>query len=221
MSKKKPGSSGAIIKILDYCYEAALQGLPGQETVYQLVEDYLGEKGTLDEKIGRLIRWQNAKCAASGFLSGLGGIMTLPVAIPADLAACYYIQIRMIGAIALMRGYDLHNDKVRTLVYLCLCGDGVREVMKDLGIQIGKNFAKSAVQKISGASLRKINQAVGFRLFTKFGEKGVINIGKGIPIVGGLIGASVNAYACNIVGGAAKDVFTKRSSTKRRSKAAA
>lgn len=35
---------------------------------------------------------------------------------------------------------------------------------------------KNVIKKIPGAVLTKINQKVGFRLFTKMGEKGDINI---------------------------------------------
>lgn len=44
------------------------------------------------------------------------------------------------------------------------------------------------VQKIPGTALTKINRKVGFRFITKFGEKGIINLGKMIPVVGGVIG---------------------------------
>jgi uncharacterized protein (DUF697 family) len=48
---------------------------------------------------------------------------------------------------------------------------------------------------------------VGFRLLTKFGERGVINIGKGIPIVGGIIGATIDVVSTNIIGNVARNIF--------------
>ena len=196
-----------FIQILDYCYEAAVNGLPAQESVFDLAQNYLQEDGTLEEQIDRLIRNQTAKSAATGFLTGLGGILTLPVAVPADLAATYFIQVRMIGAIAVMRGYDIHSDQMKTLIYLALCGDGVREALKDIGVTLGKKLTEAAIKQISGATLNKINSAVGFRLLTKAGETGLINFSKGIPLVGGLIGAGVNGYSTDLVGEAAKKIF--------------
>jgi hypothetical protein len=38
--------------------------------------------------------------------------------------------------------------------------------------------------------ITKINQKVGFRLLTKFGSKGVINLGKMVPLTGGIIGGT-------------------------------
>jgi uncharacterized protein (DUF697 family) len=211
----KDMSPTALVRILDYCYDAAIEGFAGQQTVFELAEDYLAERGTLNEKIDSLIRWQNAKCATSGFLSGIGGAMTLPISVPADLAACYFVQIRMIGAIAVMRGYDLQDDKVKSLVYLSLCGDGMKEIVKGLGIQVGAQLTKAAISKISGKALIRLNKAVGFRLLTKFGEKGIVNLGKVIPLVGALIGAAVNAYSCDVTGEAAKKIFVRREAGKK------
>jgi hypothetical protein len=50
---------------------------------------------------------------------------------------------------------------------------------------------------------RKIKK-VGFRLFTKFGQKGLVNLVKVIPLVGGGVGAGVNAAAMRAVGAYAK-----------------
>ena len=58
-----------------------------------------------------------------------------------------------------------------------------------------------------GTLLVKINQAVGFRLLTKFGEKGVLNIVKGIPLLGGIIGATFDILSTNTVGNIARDLF--------------
>ena len=53
-------------------------------------------------------------------------------------------------------------------------------------------MATSAIKKIPGKTLTKINQKVGFRFITKFGEKGIINLGKLVPGVGALIGGSMD-----------------------------
>jgi len=177
------------------------------ETAEGLGNEYLQREGTLEEKIKSLIRWQNTKCAVSGFLSGLGGIITLPVAVPANVASVLYVQIRMIAAIAHMCGYDVHDDRVKTLVFVCLCGNGVKDILKNTGIIIGTKLSKEAIKKLSFEVIKNINKAVGFRLLTKFGQKGAINLGKTIPFVGGCIGATVDAVATNTIGKVAKKTF--------------
>jgi hypothetical protein len=57
--------------------------------------------------------------------------------------------------------------------------------------------------------LTKINRAVGFRLITKFGKTGVINLGKGIPLLGSAVGAVFDGVSTNIVGNAAIKTFVE------------
>lgn len=100
-----------------------------------------------------------------------------------------------------MGGYDIHDDRVKTLVYICLAGDAANNIVKQAGIQAGNRFAKSFITRnISGSTLKAINQRVGFRLITKFGEKGVINLGKCVPVAGGVVAATLDAVSTNIVG---------------------
>lgn len=47
--------------------------------------------------------------------------------------------------------------------------------------------------------LIKINQRIGFRLLTKFGEKGVINLGKMLPVAGEIIGGAFDVASTTII----------------------
>ena len=203
---KKP-SFEMIQKLLDGLFEAAMDGLPGQPTAAELAAEYRATPGTLEQQTTRFIRWQVAKCATSGFLTGLGGLITLPVTVPADLAANWYVQMRMVAVVALMHGHAVREDRVRSLVYLCLVGSALNEVARNVGIKIGEHFGKQLIQRVSVETVRAINKAVGVRLVTKFGERGLFNLGKMIPIVGGIIGAGFDGVACVAVGKAARIVF--------------
>lgn len=196
-----------ITQLLDWAYDSAVNGLPGLDSATELAEDYIAEGKSPLDQANSLIRWQYAKAATSGFLSGVGGILTLPVSIPANIGSVIYIQIRMIAAIAHIGGHDLHNDKVKSLVYVCLTGNAAKDILKDAGILFGTKMTASAIKRISGQSITAINQKVGFRLLTKFGEKGAVNLGKAVPLVGGVIGASFDGVATNAIGNIARDTF--------------
>lgn len=189
-----------IMQVLDYGYDKAVNGLPGMETAEELAASYMKPEGILLDQAATLVNWQISKAATSGFLSGLGGLITLPVAVPANIASVLYVQIRMIAAIASMGGYDIRSDQVRTLVYMCLCGSAITDILKDIGIQVGTKLTKSAINKISSVTITKINQTVGFRLVTKFGQTGAINLGKAVPFLGGVIGGTVDAVATGTIG---------------------
>ncbi|MCC8688758.1 EcsC family protein [Xanthomonas campestris] len=196
-----------IMQALDFAYDKAMTGLPGLDSAIEMADSYLKETGSLEEKANSLVRWQNTKAATSGFLTGLGGLLVMPVTIPANLASVYFIQIRMIAAIAHMAGYNVRDDKVKAMVYACLTGNAAKEVLKDVGIQFGKKLAQASINRITGATIISINKAVGFRLLTKAGTTGVVNLGKMVPILGGVIGGAVDLAMTNIVGNTAVKVF--------------
>lgn len=196
-----------IMQALDWAYDKAINGIPGLDSAQELAESYLKDSESLIDSANSLIRWQNTKAATSGFLAGLGGILMMPLTLPANITSVIYVQIRMISAIAIIGGYDVRDDKVKALVYACIAGDAAKDTLKGVGIAIGSKVATNAVKGISGKTITAINKAVGFRLLTKFGETGVVNLGKALPIVGGIIGGGFDLYMTNSVGNIARDTF--------------
>ena len=200
-------TKAAILKILDWAYGTATQGVPGFDSATDLAEAYLKGDGALSEKLNSLIQWQNMKAGTAGFLAGLGGLIALPVMVPANISVVLLVQIRMIAAIAIMGGHDVKDDRVRTLVYLCLAGNAGKEILSKMGVDLATKLAHRAIKSIPGKTLTAINQAVGFRLVTKFGEKGLVTLGKAIPLFGGVIGATLEVVATNAIGNVARGVF--------------
>lgn len=201
-------SSDQIVEILDTCYGKAMDGIPHvSESVEDMVKDYTSRYSTPRKAAEALINTQILKCTTSGFLTSLGGLITLPVAVPANLGTVWYCQLRMIAAVAQIGGFDPRTDQVQTMTYVCMTGQAMSDVLKDVGIQLGGKLATSAVKKVPGKALTKINQAVGFRLITKFGQKGVINIGELIPVVGGVIGGGVDLVTTKVIADNAMKMF--------------
>lgn len=200
-------SQKKMMNALDWAYESAINGLPKMKSAEELADDYLDKSNTLESAIDKLIKWQVGKCTTSGFITGLGGVITLPVAIPANISSVIYIQIKMVAAIAYMNGYDIRNDKVKSLVYMCLCGNAAKDIAKQVGIKLGTKITEKMIKQIPGKVLTIINQKVGFRLITKFGQKGIVNLGKMIPVVGGVIGGGVDGASTATIGKVAKSTF--------------
>ena len=206
-------SEGKIMQALDWAYDKAVNGVAGMDSASEMAANYMAASGSLVEQANSLIRWQNTKAGTSGFLTGLGGLITMPVAIPANIASVMYVQIRMIAAIAHMGGNDLNDDRVKTLVYACLTGNAAKDILKDIGIVVGRKLTESTIKNISGKTIAAINKRVGFRLLTKFGEKGAINLGKAIPVVGGIVGATFDSVTTNAIGNIARDTFITQAET--------
>lgn len=204
-------SRDSIMKALDYAYEKAVNGAPGMNTAAELAENYAKKPESKKDQARSLIRWQVTKAGTTGFVTGLGGFATMPVTIPTDIAVVLYMQVRMIAAIAHLGGHNLNDDRVKALVYLCLAGNSAQELLKNAGIEISKKLATNMIKNISKDTIYAINKAVGFRLFTKFGEKGIINLGKAVPVLGGIIGGTFDGVATKAIGEVAIKAFIDES----------
>ena len=198
--KKRVISQEDVMKILDSCYEKCLNGIPKvSPSVEEMANDYLKKYKTKEEACKAMIRNQIMKCTTSGFITGFGGFITMPVTLPANVTSVIYVQMRMIACTSYMAGFDLNSDQTQTLVYACLAGVAVNNVMKQASIKFGVKFANGLIKKIPGKVLTKINQKVGFRFITKFGTKGVVNLGKLIPGVGAVIGGGLDLVETKII----------------------
>lgn len=196
------------LEILEKCYNFAINGLPTSDSAEIMANEYLRKYNfNTNLAVEKLVQSQIAKCATTGFVTGLGGLITLPVAVSADVAGTVYVQLRMIASIAVMGGYNPTDDEVKTLAYMCLVGMSATDIIKTTGIKIGQKVTINVLKKLPAQMLFKINQMVGFRLITKFGTKGIINLSKAIPIVGGVIGGGIDALGTKSIAEQAKKYF--------------
>lgn len=198
-----------MLKLLDWAYSSTINGLPRQKDVYKFVEGFLKASNNNRERaISRMIAYQTVKAASSGFLTGFGGIVSLPVTLPANKATVVFFQMRMIAAIALLRGYDLKSDQVQPFVYACLTGKTVSDTLKNTGIVMSNKVAGNVINKVPTVTLRKINNLIGFRLVTKTGGRAAIKLTKMIPVFGGLVGAGFDTTTTLVIANISKKTFT-------------
>jgi uncharacterized protein (DUF697 family) len=173
----------------------------------EVAEEHLAQHGDVEKTIERLISTHVRFTSSAGFLSGLGGLITLPVTMPADFTALWLTQARLAGAIAHLRGYDVRSEEVRSVVLISLLGSSATEVLSAAGVDIGIKSAVSAIKQVPGRALIEINKKVGFRLVTKAGSKGVVNLTKLAPVAGGIVGGGINFASTRAVGAWAKRNF--------------
>ncbi|MBF0236552.1 MAG: EcsC family protein [SAR324 cluster bacterium] len=197
-----------ILKILDWAFENALEPeIPSMDSAYQMAQHYLKQEGSLEDQVNLLIRTQSAKSATSGFITGLGGIITLPVVIPADISAVLFIEVRMILTIAIMGGHDPNNETVKMLVYACLSDSVTEEVLNAISTEVGIEVLEFSVNRLSLGVIRK---SVGGRLAVHFGSKGFLHLARGIPVLGGIIWGTLDAVDTNRTGNNARKLLISR-----------
>lgn len=196
-----------IMKILDKCYTSAIDGIPFNQTSTELAEEYIKKYKTPKVAAKKLIKAQIVKCTTSGFITNIGGLIAMPIAIPANITSVLFVQMQMVAAIAYIGGYNPNNDEVKTLVYMCLAGISISDICKQVGIKFSNKVSLNLLNKIPGTLLTKINQKIGYRFITKFGQTGTINLGKAIPLVGGVVGGSFDFISTKTIANQAYTMF--------------
>lgn len=196
-------NKGIIAKTLDWAYSKAVSGFTGVDSAYDLGNSYLAQKGSLEDQVDSLIKWQVAKAATSGFVTGLGGVMIMPLTVPANIASVIYVQIRMIAAIAYMGGHDIREDRVKSLIYICMVGNGAKELLKDMSVKAGERLAAKIAEKVST------------NIASKTGQKSVTSLGKAVPVLGGVVGGSYDGITTRVVGKVAKKIFIDKQASEK------
>ncbi|MFZ5629424.1 MAG: EcsC family protein [Spirochaetota bacterium] len=201
-------NQGAMERLLDTAYAQVLNGFGVFTPAERLAQEYLAQNaGDARRAAADLIGWQMTKAAASGFVTNLGGIGTLPVAIPANISSVIYLQLRMVAAIAIMAGYDVRSDKVRTLIYVTLLGSAAAEVLKEAGIKLGQRLTTAAIMRLTGQVARRMSSSAAARLMARLGLAQAGNLARLVPVAGGLIAGATDAAATKAIGQVALQVF--------------
>ncbi|WP_235620632.1 EcsC family protein [Mycolicibacter sinensis] len=195
------------LKFANKILAIGVDGLGPYKSATQIADEALTTHGDTEAAIKRLIAIHRRWVGSSGFATGMGGLATLPVAVTTDVTVFYMLCARMSAAIALLRGYDVQSEEVRSAVLISLLGANASAVVGRVGVEVGKKTTLAGLRRLPGRVLININRKVGYRLLTKFGTKGSINLIKGIPLVGGGVGASVNVVAINQIARYAKATF--------------
>lgn len=187
---------GAVNKLVKMLLDVGLDGKGPVDSARQVAEEALkSEGGDVQKAVERVARKHMVGGAAGGFVTGLGGFVTMPIAMPVNVFEFYVQATRMVGAIAHLRGYDVSRPQIRTAVALTLVGSNADDVLKKAGMTTGAGRVTAlALKQMPPTAMLIINKAVGFRLLRGVGTKALSRFGRGLPVAGGVVGAGVDGW---------------------------
>lgn len=175
------GMSGLVRMAVEASMNRATEGIGPLKGAVAVAEEHRASAANDDEAVARLIRTHVRLAAASGFITGLGGIAALPVTLPAGVSGLYIIAARMVLGIAHLRGHDVQSEEVRSAVVVVLAGSASAEAAKKIGVRTARRLLTSAIRKR------------GWRF---------------VPGLGGPVGGTVDAAACAAIARYADKVFS-------------
>lgn len=159
---------------------------------HQLAE----QGGDVDRGVHEVIENHIRYAGAQGFLTNIGGLVTMTVTVPANITGLAVIQCRMVAGIAHLRGYDLADQRTRNAILACLLGEEeVARLVKRRKLPAPPMALATAPSVDPELAGRIAGQVASDMVSRITGKRMATTIGRRVPVVGGVIGLSADAYA--------------------------
>lgn len=176
--------------------ERAIRGVGPLDGAAMAAKKQLDEqKGDVDKAIRELIENNVRLAGAQGFLTNIGGLVTMAVTVPTNITGLALIQCRMVAGIVHLRGYDLADKRTRNAILASMLGE------ERLLALIKKKKLPGTPMALATAPVHDphldniMANEVAAELVTKVaGKRIATTVGRRVPIVGGLVGAGSDGY---------------------------
>lgn len=196
-SEDLSGLSAQGAKFVKRLLDVGIDGKGTFDSASKVAGEAQSRRSDPERAIDDLVGQHRRLVAVNGFVTGLGGFITMPVALPANVAGFYILATRLSGSIAAVRGYDLQDEGVRAAVLLSLVGADAQDLLKKVGYSSSTHLASLAAERMPGPVILAINKGVGFRLMTRLGRGTFARLGRAVPLSGGVVGAGVDTFLLN------------------------
>lgn len=210
------GADGALERtanaIARQLINVGIDGIATFDSAQKVAEAALKAEKTKVEAIDRVINSHVRLAGMNGFLTNLGGFVTVPVALPANVVGFYTLATRMVAAIAHINGHSVASEQVRSAVLLHLIGQDATKVLRGVG-GTATVPVRVATAGLPPAALAVVNKAVAFRIAAKTGTRFLTKLPRMIPVAGGVIGAIVDVALIKKIAKDASQGFAPSEST--------
>lgn len=189
-----------IQAMMGWLYDKAVSGIAGIESAETLAERYLTDaEGDVTKAAHVMIRWESVKAGSTGFLSGVGGVVAMPVTLPLNITSVMFLQTRLVAAIACLGKRNLADERIRALAGLCLCGNAAKALWQEVALQTMDNWTRPFTRQIVEKTLVLMAARAGMRTGGQF-----IRL---VPLAGGVVSGAVDVTITRTIGRIACTTF--------------
>lgn len=199
---------GTALRFVESLLQSGIDGKGPFDGAQTVAAQALSRAGSPEAAVQRVVSDHVKMASGFGFVTSVGGFVTLPVSLPANVAGFYLLATRMTAAVASLRGYDLDDPRIRSAILLTLVGAESDDLLRKAGAVAPSGAVTNlATRGLPGPALMVVNKAVGFRLLTQAAKNTLARFGRFVPFVGGAIGAGFDALLMRSAGRSAVAEF--------------
>jgi len=159
------------------------------------------QHGDRDRAVHEVIENHVRYAGAQGFVTNIGGLATAALTIPANITGLALIQCRLVAGIAHLRGYDLADPRVHNAVLACILGeDTVTALVKKRRIPAPPMAIATAPTHDPHLDMVMAAEVASELLTKVAGKRMATTVARRVPVVGGVVGASADAFGTWQVG---------------------
>ena len=115
---------GLTASFVHQALDKAITGVGPLPSAASAADKQLAEQhGDVTRGIHEVIENHVRYAGAQGFVTNIGGLVTMALTVPVNLSGLALIQCRMVAGIAHLRGYELSDPRTRTAIQACLLGE--------------------------------------------------------------------------------------------------
>lgn len=197
-------------KLAESIIDSGIDGLGPLSSAKQLAAARLAKKqGNRLQAAKSLIRSESLKGFGGGFVTGLGGLITMPVTVPSAIVISWIIEARLSAAIAVLFEHDIDTPNVREQVLQTLLDEPINQAEEEqVDEQVDQRFAVRVLQQIPGAAMNTASNLFRSQVINRGLKFGVKRLSpRALPVLGGFVSGRVDAKACRQVGARAMTLF--------------
>jgi hypothetical protein len=192
---------GLTAGFVHQAYDRAVAGVGPLEPATTVGRRAFVEHDDEARAVSSLIESHVRLAGAQGFVTNIGGLATMPLAVPANIGGLAMVQCRLVAALAHLRGHDVTDPRVRNAVLTTLLGEEkVHELVRAMRLPGPPMAVATAPVHDPDLDAVVANEVAG-ELMTRVAGKRLANaVGRRVPVIGGVVGAGADGYATWQVG---------------------
>jgi hypothetical protein len=177
-----PTINSAMTRLID----TAIDGMGAFPGAKQVAATHLLRSQNVTLAIDAVVRHHVGLATAQGVVTNIGGLVVAVIGIPANLTGIIVVQMRMVGAIGHLLGYDVDDRRVRTAMAMCLLGELELQRQISCGKLPTTPLAVATSPMYDPGLHSQVAGRVLARILTESAGKGiVVTIARKVPVIGG------------------------------------